>query len=177
MVQHWYTCLPCPHADMDRFVVPKAVVEASEVQRRLQQAAQQYHASQCKGKTRESYKKKEWADWSVEKRVACAQEYARNGISGVRLQYGKTHPPATTISHWAKAVANNQCLQKRGRPSALTAEESKAVKEAFHAVRTVGAPLDRELLVILANEAHQEITATIQSPPGNISNHPEPTRK
>ena len=100
----------------------------------LQQAAQQYHTSAHKGKTGDSYKKKPWADWSAEKRAACAQEYARNGIAGVRLQYGKTHPPATTNSHWAKAVANNRCLQKGGRPSALSAEESKTVKEAFDAV-------------------------------------------
>ena len=43
---------------------------------------------------------------------------------------------------------------------------------------------DRELIVILADETvqqpsrgHQEIIATIQSPSGTISNHPEATRK
>ena len=60
-----YTCLSCTHTEVDRFVVAKAVVEASDLQRRLQQvqAEQQYHASTHKGTTRGSYKKKPWADW------------------------------------------------------------------------------------------------------------------
>ena len=39
-----FICFSCTHTDMDRFLVPKAVVEASDLQKRLQQAAQQYHA-------------------------------------------------------------------------------------------------------------------------------------
>ena len=105
-----FICFSCTHADMDRFLVPKAVVEASDLQKRLQQAAQQYHAAKHKGKTRGSYNKKPWAHCSAEKRAACAQEYVRNGISGVRLRYGTTHPPPNTIAGWAKAVASDRCL-------------------------------------------------------------------
>ena len=75
-----FICFSCTHTDMDRFLVPKAVVEASDLQNCLQQAAQQYHAAKHKGKTRGSYNKKPWAHRSAEKRAACAQEYVRNGI-------------------------------------------------------------------------------------------------
>ena len=159
-----FICFSYTHADMDRFLVPKAVAEASDLQKRLQQTAQQYHAAKHKGKTRGSYNKKPWAHWSIEKRAACAQEYVRNGISGVRLRYGTTHPSPNTIAGWAKAVASDRCLRKAGRPSALTPEESNPQKEAFDATRTEGAPIDRELIVLLAEETVQATQPTQEEP-------------
>ena len=113
--------------------MPKAVVEASDLQRRLQQAAQQYHASTHKGKTTGSYKNKPWATGLLKSALDAhrnmpVMEFLGldcNGISGVRLRYGKTHPPANTICNWAKALASDRYLQNAGRPSALSSKESR----------------------------------------------------
>ena len=57
-------------------------------------------------------------------------------------------------------MASDRCLRKAGRPSALTPEESNALKEAFDATRTEGAPIDRELIVLLAGETVQATRPT-----------------
>ena len=107
---------------MQQFLVPREVVSM----------VQQAHS-----RARQS--EKPWLRWSLEKRKAVGKQYLNlKSYNLMKLRFGRSCPPPSTLRGWATAVQRDRELLLPGRPRHLSAGEEENVITAARQLRMKG---------------------------------------